>query len=260
MDVLEPKQRGELADEVKFLLKILKFGSKSVELKGSSSLKSQRYFSDYDFFVSIKKPTAKVAYKNLFSILENIWGDERLYFIELKLQTKDGKKVRYYPEDKPEFTVDELTEVWGSIDFVKIDLVAYFDYRFIDVSVIYSFTDKKPTKEEYIDGLKADIKELKKEGRYYKVLKRLFNIYKVEGEKDKLLMLSKFFNSDAGLFYRKISNNEAINTVLEHYLDDTTGKRVEINRRQLGDVGADDETRINREAKKLYSSITKTRI
>lgn len=255
MDVLEPKQKGELKDEVKFLLKILKFGSKSVELKGSSSLKSQRYFSDYDFFVSIKKPKAEVAYKNLFSILKHIWGDDRLYFIELKLQTKDGKKVRYYPEDKPEFTVDELAEVWGDIDFVKIDLVAYFDYRFIDVSVIYSFTDKKPTNEEYINGLRADIKELKKEGRYYKVLKRLFNIYKVEGNKDKLLMLSKFFNGDAGLFYSKISNNEAINTVKEHYLDDTTAKRIDINSQQLGEVGADDEARINREAKRLYLSI-----
>jgi hypothetical protein len=257
MNVLEPKQKGELSDEVKDLLKILKFGSKSVELKGSSSLKSQRYFSDYDFFVSLKKPSAKVAHQRLFTILKNIWEDERLYFIELKLQTKEGKKIRYFPEDKPDFTEEELAEVWPDIDFVKIDLVAYFDYRFIDVSVIYSFTDTKPTKEEYVEGLRADIKELKKEGRYFKVLKRLFNIYKVEGNEEKLLMLSKFFNSDAGLFYRKISNNEAINSVSEHYLDDTTARRIDINKKQLGDVGDDDEARINRQAKKLYTSLSK---
>jgi len=55
MDILEQKQHNLFNDNIKKLMKQLTFLKNPIEIKGSSSLKSQRYFSDYDFLSNIKK-------------------------------------------------------------------------------------------------------------------------------------------------------------------------------------------------------------
>jgi hypothetical protein len=150
--------------------------------------------------------------------------------VELKFQTKN-KKLRFFPK-QPVKQID-VERIWTHIDFIKLDLVVRIENRFTEVSVIYTFESNLPRSEEYKKGNEEDIKELKSEGNYYKVLKRQFNIYKAEKDKKKLLKLSKIFNGEMGEEYQLISNLEAIQKVLEYYPDPETIKRVKLNLKEV---------------------------
>jgi hypothetical protein len=67
-----------------------------------------------------------------------------------------------------------------------------------------------------------DIIELTKEGRYYKIVKRLFTIAKLDKDYPKALKLSRYLNTNIGDEYRTLSNLKAIETLLEHYDDNET--------------------------------------
>ena len=234
MDVLERKPAGQYKDDLKRIIKLLTYKKNKLELKGSSSLLSQRFFSDYDLFCVVERPVEAEFYQFLQDTLQKIKDSEDMWFIELKLQTKGRrpKKVRIYPNQT--LKVSDVGKVWDKLDFVKLDLIARMENRFTEVSVIYSFTPAVPTKEEYIKSLEEDIRELRKEKKYYKILKRQFNIYKAEGDKKKdLLRLSKIFNGELGQEYQLISNLEAMEKVLEYHQEPELFKKVAVNLKDL---------------------------
>ena len=82
------------------IIKILKFNKYKIDIKGSSSLKSQQYFSDYDFFCQIPdKIGGDEAYNTIINIVRKVGEQFGIYFIELKLQTLNNKKIRWYNAD-----------------------------------------------------------------------------------------------------------------------------------------------------------------
>lgn len=216
MDVIQKKPPQQYTDELKKLIKLFTYKNNKLELKGSASLSSQQYFSDYDLFCILVSPDKDDFYKFISQLVTKEVRD--LWFIELKLQTKTKKKVRYYPTQKLEKS--EFDAVWPTLDFVKVDFVARIDSYFTEISVIYSLQKDPPTTEDYIRSLQEDIKELRKEKKYYKILKRQFNIHKARDEKSDMVRLSKVFNSDLGKDYQLISRLEAMKLVLAHYQQD----------------------------------------
>ena len=259
MDILEPKTNKDLNDDIKKIMKILKFKNNPLELKGSGSLKSQEYFSDYDFLTKIKHNySTNEIYDEFKYIISDILHNNNLYFIELKLETT-RKKYRWYPSDK--FDKDDFIKKFNDVKFVKLDIVAYIDKFFIDISCIYDFSNQTLTAAEYIAIINKDIQNFKKEKKYYKMLKRLFIIYKLKNNKNGILLLNKIFNSDLGALYKKTSNIEAIENVMKYYNDDNTNKKIEINFKEINEsqktYKKDFEAynqRLNNEAKKLYNS------
>jgi len=231
MDVVEKKAPREYSYELKNLIKLLTFKNNKLELKGSSSLTSQQYFSDYDLFCILERPDKSDFYHFLSSLLKKIDESEDYWFLELKLQTKAGKKVRIYPNT--ELKESEFTKLWESLDFIKIDLVARINSYFTEVSCIYSLTRTTPTKEDYLKSLEEDISELKKEKKWYKILKRKFNIYKADNNKAEMLRLSKIFNSELGKEYQLISRLEAMSNVLKSYQDPQLIKKLTISLKDM---------------------------
>jgi len=229
MQVTERKPPREYNDELKKLIKLLTFQDNKLELKGSSSLTSQQYFSDYDLFCLVERPDKTEFYHFLTDLLQKIEEAEDYWFIELKMQTKAGKKIRVYTEVKEA----EFNKVYDKLDFVKIDLVARIDGFFTEVSVIYSLSDHVPTKEDYLMSLKDDIRELTKEKKWYKILKRRFNMSKAEGDKKEMLRLSKLFNSDLGKEYQLISRLEAMKSVLDAYQEPQLMKKMVVALKDL---------------------------
>ncbi len=228
MDIIEKKQMNDFHDKIKKIIKQLKFLNNPIEVKGSASLKSQKFFSDYDLFTDIKKKyTPKKMFEVFVNIFDDILEDEDNYFVEFKIQTKDNKKIRWNKLE--DFNFEEFEKVFNNIDFCKIDLICRIENKFIELSCIYKISNEKLTPEEYLKNLNEDINELKKEGKYYKILKRKFNIYKVEGDKKKLLELSKIFNGELGHKYQLLSNLEAMRKILDISNDDKTIKKVLIN-------------------------------
>lgn len=232
MNVQDKKPIKNLNITMQKIIKNLQVFDYPIELKGSSSLQSQKYFSDYDLFCNItNKETPQQLYDEFIKNFTNILKDTNTYFFEFKIQTKKGQKIRWYNLD--EFNFEEFYNVYNDIDFCKIDIATMIDYQFFEVSCIYQLSKKQMNQQEYIKMLKEDIKELKKEKKHYKALKRQFNIYKAQKKDDKLIMLTDIFNSELGQKYQTLSNLETIQKLLNITNDDNTIKKIIINLKAL---------------------------
>jgi len=219
MDVLEVRPQSQYHDELKKLIKLFQYHKTPLQLKGSASLASQRYPADYDLSCVLTHPDKAQFYDFIQELLVVIKGLPDIWFIELKLQTKQGKKVRVFP-GMP-FKRQEWDKVWSSLAFVKIDLVARIDGRFTEVSVMYNIGEGEEA-GNYRKSLEDDIKELSKEGKWYKVLKRRFNLAKADKNKKELLRLSKIFNGEMGEEYQLLSTLEAVDKALVFAQDPQT--------------------------------------
>lgn len=249
MDIVELRPVSHLVDEIKQLIKILHLPHTPLQLKGSASLQSQRYFSDYDFFSNVPPYPVDEAWKLFNEIRSKLLAKPDVYLIEIKLQDKKNKE-RFY-KDTP-LSKEIFYKMYPDIDIIKFDLVDRISEIFTSVSCIYSFTKEAMTKEDFIKSLQEEIKELKKDGMWYKVLKRKFAIYKAENDKEKLVSLSGLFNSPLGLAYQKVANIDAILEVLGHYKDKDTMRKIKLN---LKDIHLKSVVSLQKERKKLYGLI-----
>ena len=222
MDLLLEKQYSK--PEIEKVIHILQFKNNKVELVGTAGLKRQFYPADFDFLTKIKFLKTKDIYEEFKRILDDIQKENNLYFIEFKFQNKDDTKNKI-------FKIEDFTK-----KNCKIDLIINVDYQndFKEVSIIYFLTkknDKDITKEEYIQDLEDDFKELKQEGKYYKSLKRLFIISKLKDDYKRLTKLTLFFNSNFGKLYSLKNKLEAIEILLNSYKntvkEDDIRKRIE---------------------------------
>lgn len=232
MDILA--KRIEIPDKINRVVKDLKINDNKIILLGSASLQSQQYFSDYDFYSSIVHKPVDMDYlfMNIQSILEKVrhQTEDGVYFIEFKIEYKDGQKIKLNKNDTLKKNM-----INKNIEIAKLDLIIYdeYEYEFIEVSILYDFKKVVKSPKKYVDNLKDEIDELKDEGSYYKVLKRLFSIYRLEKKTDRLLKLSEIFNSPLGEDYKKISNLKTLSILKDNYNDFKTHRLININLKKL---------------------------
>lgn len=219
--------------EIRKTVDILRFNNNIIELVGTGSLKSQLYPSDYDFMTKIKYKDMSIEdiYNEFVNILNKIDKEHTLYFIEFKFQNKD--KTKYKINNINEFSNELFKNNFkkSNIDFCKIDIIINIDNLndFKEVSCIYFNDNNKDVNiKDYIKVLKKDMKELYNEGKYYKSLKRLLIISKINNNFKMLYKLTDLFNSDIGKSYLLKSKLEACILLLEHYHDKLTKDRVKI--------------------------------
>lgn len=236
MDILEEKDNLYLTDDVKYLINLFKYKDDKIIFKGSASKKVLKYFGDYDFITNIKKPDAQIFYNFLYNMLTTININPDLFLIEIKQQTKDDK-IRYRNLD--EFDFETFNENYKDTEFIKIDIIFYFDRRFIESSIIYNFDDKRLSNEELINKMKEDIDEFIKDKNYMKVIKRIFSIERINKNYDVLKMIIRFLNSNVGEESQKLSNLETIQLLKEHYkLDKFNKARVKLNLKEIDCLGS----------------------
>jgi len=192
---------------------------------GSFSLETQRNAGDIDLDLYI---TGKKEYKfisdEINKIIKNIDSDPKMFFIELKIQYKDGKKIKFYADEIDTIKIPEND--FNKIEFLKIDTIIYYDGVFKELTINYWLN---PNIHEVVKEIKENIKTELKEGNYYKVVKRFFSIAKVEDDKNKGLLISNFLNNYIGGEYKLLSNLKAIKSLLENYDDLSVRKMVRIN-------------------------------
>jgi len=260
MELLETKKPIKYNDDIKMLLKILKFYKLPIDIKGSYILENIKFFSDYDLYTDVKNLnlTTKEIYEEFVRILRNILENNNTYFTEFKIQNTNNTKYKYFPND--EFSLSSFSNNFNkeNIDYCKIDLVLFSDNKFTEVSCIYNFSSKPIQKEQIIKKLDNDIKDLKKENNYFKILKRLFSIYKIKDDKNKVDYLLRFFNSE-GEIYKNKSNIDAIELVKKYYNDALTKKRIETNLNEINyneKVFKNNEKILNNKSKEIYNQLT----
>ena len=251
--ILEARAPLHFKEELKRLIKLLTppGAPKRLQLKGSAGLTSQQYPSDFDLFSDLSEadysPDKFVAF--LKTLLAAVDQHPDCWFVELKVQTKSGKKVRLHPGDKLAALAAEVKKLWPQLDIIKIDLIARIEGQFSEVSCIYKFSP--PSEAEAADptaayrrSLEDDIKELSAEKRWYKVLKRQFNLTKTDppsAERSaRLKRLTKVFNGPLGELYQTLSRLEAIETVVGLYPDTADKARLAIKDMRLPAEALDD--------------------
>jgi hypothetical protein len=248
--ILEERAPLHFKEELKQLIKLLTppGAPERLRLKGSAGLTSQQYPSDFDLFSDLSGadygPDKFVAF--LKSLLAAIDQHPDCWFVELKVQTVSGKKVRLHPGDKLDALAAQVKKLWPKLDIIKIDLIARIEGQFSEVSCIYKIAaparlvelaqrDRQTGQDAtaaYRRSLEDDIKELSTEKRWYKVLKRQFNLTKTEppstARSARLKQLSKLFNGPLGELYQALSRLEAIETVVGLYPDAADKARLAI--------------------------------
>lgn len=259
MDVLEKKYSQK---NIRKLLKILSFNKNIIQLVGTGSMQSQWYPADFDFLSIIhNKLNDYQTYQEFKKILNNINKEPNLYFIELKIQNKNGEKHKIYKID--EFDENFFDKNYDDIklELIKIDLIIFLEGKFKEVSIIYFFDDKPLDINSYITSLLKDQKDFYNEGQFYKSLKRLLVATKYMPVIDKNLIISitQLFNSmtgklyqiknelDASLIYYNKYNNDKL---LKLFIDNMGLRGIQIN--QLEELSKQYGNIINREGKKFY--------
>ena len=265
MDVLKIKPVSKIIVDY---IKILQYKNKKVEIKGSSSLQSQQYYSDIDLFSDISSiaDNSIEIYREIMRILHHANLRHDMYFIEFKIQTLHNKYKFHKIED---ITESKFIKDFKDVQFIKIDFVIRLNYKFMELSIIYNF-DKKYEDVDFIKMMNDDIKELMKENNYYKILKRVFSKIAYQKEEhlqyDKalLIFLSKFFNSEYGKQYQEVNNLKALDLLLTHYNDMKTIKlvldnlrdiNIEPNIKLIKSAIKQKESYINKEAKRIFKTI-----
>jgi len=266
---MDISQRRFIPQSIYNLIEILKYDSNPIMLLGTAGLASQQYYSDFDLFSKIEnKQSGKVVYKKIMKILHKADKLNDMYFIEFKIQTKDGEKLKYNTLD--EFSEKDFLQYFKKVDFIKLDFVIRIGNKFIELSIIYSFNKAELTDNNFIKSLVDDVEEQKKEGNVFKALKRVFAIYNNKRMRNKLenteryIFLSKFFNSEYGNLYAETANLKAIKLLLEHYDDEETIKRVLLNLKEMklepnldkiDSLIKSNEKKYNKEAEKIFEKL-----
>jgi len=220
------------------ILKALKYPNSNIKVIGTASLKSQKYPSDYDIITNVKDKDPERVYNTFKKIISKTNKMPNVYFIELKIQGKTDKdKKKFF--DNENIPKDEFIRKFNrGIEFIKIDYVVRFGNIFKDVSINYFFNTELTREDIFhilLKRMNNDAREYRKEGRYFKALKRIFNIYRYLRQKRSLVKLAKFFNSEFGRLYALSSNLKTIKLLVESgYRDADTRTKILINLKDLG--------------------------
>lgn len=194
------------------ILKLMSFGGKP-KIIGSASLRAVQYIGDYDADeYDVKATPAKFK-----KIIRSLIHLQDVYIGDIKCGEMNGEPIRWTVNDvlRGRRVMDDhvhyLADTIKNPGLFKLDVVAFIDNRYTELSIIY-FNSKNSgfTDEELKKELKEQVKEKYDEGLYYKVSKRIFNIARVDEDDETALKLLPLFNGDLGRLYSIISDIDVL--------------------------------------------------
>jgi hypothetical protein len=203
----ETKKKDEYPQRADLLTNFIKFPSNAFTkstnfIYGSYALKTQPYYSDIDTInnVHINLPRRKsIAYivKMLKHITKKIVDKKGWFFTDMKAgMYDDGSSVHWTPQEvikgkrngkMPDFNnhvgEKKLSDAVQENALLKIDMVAPYYGRYIEVTVVYfisdldgdiNFTQMQLDPEYILKSLKEDTRKQFNNHKYFKTAKRIF--------------------------------------------------------------------------------------
>jgi len=177
---------------------------RAINLIGSSNKREILYNSDFDleshFGGKNKEEMLNKIYQHFKKVFIQAKKDSNVFIVDFKCGEIDGEPIRWTYKDMMKGTKSgfHFTECLMMKSTIKLDEIYLLNGSFVDITDNYYFdigghqNSPKPSKKEMIDGIKADYKELIKEGNYYKALKRQFLLKPTQ-------KLIDYFNSEVGI-------------------------------------------------------------
>ena len=248
--LVSKKTVSEYSEKVKKLVSQLKIKNYKMDIKGSYSTNNQIYYGDYDFTTDLQKKNPEITFQDFEKVMEKTFSDHDNYFMEIKYQTKNDK-YKYFTIEEFYKSKTQFDKIKDKLYLVKLDFITFDGYSFKECSCNYEFF-----KEEEND-LIANSKELEKEGKHYKALKRKLLQFSINNESEKIKDLIKFFNSEIGKKYDKYTNLVSIKLLLGSEMYQkvySENEKKQINKRVLFVLN---EFNINPNLKMLNKEINK---
>jgi hypothetical protein len=214
----------EINNNIKIIGKLMSLESK-INIVGSANVKRNLYYSDYDLFQKVRGKSKQLIYNHFKAIFNIIKSSSNVVISDFKLGEDDkGESLRWDYNDimKGENGGVSFQDALKMESIIKLDIIIYVNGRFIEISEVYNvYLDGKSnmnySKDEVIKELTEDYKELVNDGNYFKALKRMYSIIKLNDENDsRLNILVDYFNQPIGLLYRCKSDLETINIILTY--------------------------------------------
>jgi hypothetical protein len=241
--------------------KAFQFGHERSVVIGSYSLESQRNAGDIDVDVYIQ---SRIEYdfvnREIKNIVKKIDDNDKMFFIELKVQYKDpNKKKKFFATQIDDVEIPK--ENFNQIEYIKIDMVIFLVDSFKEISVNYWLN---PVKHDVEQSIIDDIADQIKEKNYYKAVKWTFSLAKFLDDKPKGLLISKFLNNYTGGEYKVLKNLKAIKLLLENYDDPQIRNMVRVNLKNynitpkisvVNRLIPQLEKKVNKEAKKYLDDV-----
>ena len=268
---MNPLEKGYAPQKIVQVKNALTWKPYTLQLVGTGGLKAQQNFAaDFDFVSKIEEFTAASAFDSIDRILQNINETPNLFFIELKLQNKDGSKIKVFKIE--DFNEESFNVAFDpeTIDYAKIDGVVDLDGVFKEVSALYFLSSTPLDNAKYQAELLKDSVEKYKDGKPYKALKRMFMAEKLQDRLghplniDLINNITDFFNSEVGNLYEKMNQIDAALIFHEKYAGPMDMRRLDrfisniglagINVLQLPQISKDYNKIIQREALKFFKT------
>jgi len=154
--------------------------------------------------------------------------DPNIYITDFKCGEMRGEPIRWdtksinsgiVKQDSRKITFQEALQ---QKSIIKLDVVAKIDGIFKEFSCNYYFNiggitnyEKQP-REEVIEGYQKDIKELYREGKSFKALRRVYSLVELmENAPSVMKLLQEYFNSPIGLINKCKNQTEILILMLE---------------------------------------------
>lgn len=202
----------------------------NIELLGSKPDPNVKYFSDIDMqdFVKTKK-----SYDDILDIFRKIFKEineiPNLYITDFKSGMYGSQPIRWDYKDimKGYKVIDEYIKI-NFVDtltqksIIKLDVIAYLDDEFIEVTTNYYFNFVGKNKTYNEPSIKTENNKLlyssdqKKPENYYKSLKLLYNYYKLNDDKKRMDDLTKIFNSKLGELYKYMNSLKTLSLLINN--------------------------------------------
>jgi len=214
----------EINNNIKIIGKLMSLESK-INVVGSANVKRNLYYSDYDLFQEVQGKSEQLIYNHFKAVFNIIKSSSNVVISDFKLgKDEKGDALRWDYNDIIKETNNGVSfnDALKMESIIKLDIIIYINGRFIEISETFNiYLNGKPnmnySKEEVIKNITEDYKELVNDGNYFKSLKRMYSILKLNDDNDtRLNILVDYFNQPIGLLYRCKSDLETINIIL-HY-------------------------------------------
>lgn len=259
-------------DNLDVYLKSFQFKDYEVNIKGSSMLKYNKYFGDYDLYTYIgkhnkyttyitKTTTIDELFDEFLKIIKNTINIKDSYFIEFKIGNESDTIILTKIK---EITLKKFTSIikkFKELKYIQIEFINFVNDRFITMTSDYFFY-AKPSFTILQKDLKDGIIKFLERGDYYKVLKRIFNTYQIKHEfnkkydKNNVQYISDIFNSSLGKMVVVLSNLRCIIKLRQQYSHNERVKELcKKNLKYIGYKSNSTMKMIKGDEKELYENI-----
>lgn len=224
---LQQRKNKEFNNKVINIFNYLTINGK-YKLIGSANLKSTLYINDYDLEENINLSPLKI--KKLFQKkFKEVYNDNDIYITDFKCGVNEySEPLRWSYNDVMAGVKDgyKLEDCIMSKATLKLDIVAlingvfteYSENYYIKYGKLQNYDNTILKKEEIYNSIYDSYVELYDEENYFKALKRIFTLLKIENQKTNektMKYLITIFNGNLGLLNNIINQISILKLLLE---------------------------------------------